>query len=488
GFSRDTSNASRLKPLLPRDLGADRLRAWSLILALVGYGVFSLTDFQLDVPVFGFAVSFCLALLATHLEGRPPCRPIPISTQETGDKGQETEAGFRSLESNHLAQLTPVSRPLSLEFPRLAVALFIVAALAFIGSYAIPGLRARHAFVSGVEKLEAGDAESFVENTRRAMTFAPRSVFYPTQLGMYLATRDPRAAIEQLTRSLEIDPDQEVCHFNLGWLLLASDPAAAARHFREAARLVPDKGGVYFGLGLALVRAGRGDEAPRAYALEWINAPASITAPAWESPQSRDRRNATAASANNILESLAADVALPEPMRQRARYAQALFRWWLEPDTDNTAAAAKHEPDSGNFFRALTGTRTPPANSRTWPLLFRAWQASDPGAVLAALPPHLAGLREPLLARIEAHRNSFADLITAPVAATPELVLRYHRERVAYGMLMHNSDGLRITDIYKVEENALATRFLTDVFPPKGWLTGPALAALLERGQEADPL
>ncbi|MEY2878474.1 MAG: hypothetical protein RLZZ15_854, partial [Verrucomicrobiota bacterium] len=214
--------------------------------ALAGYALFALTDWQLDVPVFAFAVAACCALLAP---------PAPAATANPGQchpMGDTSSLAVRAL------ALASATRPLRLTLAGLA--LLALACIALLGR-----------------------RDPAPEFNTRALALA----------------RDPAVpagsdrALALLRESLALNPAQEIAHFNLGWLLVVRDPAAAEKHFLAAAHLVPDKGGVYFGLALARLNQNHPDAAARALALECLNDPAFLVSPWWREPALAALRDAT---------------------------------------------------------------------------------------------------------------------------------------------------------------------------------------------------
>ncbi|MBI4623168.1 MAG: O-antigen ligase family protein [Verrucomicrobia bacterium] len=219
---------------------------------LGAYGVFALTDWQLDVPVFAAVVAAFAALLA------PPA--LPAESNPIGYSSPRV-AAFAALP----APPTPsaASNPIGYSSPRVAGGFIAGFALVALGCVALLGRR-----------------DPAPERNLRALALA----------------REPAGvdrAIALFRESLALNPDQEIAHFNLGWLLVVRDPAAAERHFHAAAHLVPDKGGVYFGLGLARLNQGRRDAAARAFALECLNDPLFLTSPWWREPAIAIAREAT---------------------------------------------------------------------------------------------------------------------------------------------------------------------------------------------------
>jgi hypothetical protein len=58
-------------------------------------------------------------------------------------------------------------------------------------------------------------------------------------------------------------------------------------------------------------------------------------------------------------------------------------------------------------------------------------------------------------------------------------VRTYRRSRTGYGVLARHPDGPLLTDAYFVQENRVVTEFASGLFPPKGWVPGRFLLALL---------
>ncbi len=275
--------------------GRGRARDGAALAAAAGYGAFALTDWQLDVPVFSFAVAGLAALLAPpaprrrappgagHLlrdDGRRPAAGARAA-EPGGDAGAERRAADPGGTLCHVLRDKPAGP--GLRAPGGAIAVAPLAAM-------------------GVVVL-LGRPDPAPELNVRALALA----------------RDPartEQAVALLRESLAVNPDQEIAHFNLGWLLLAREPAAAERHFQAAARLVPDKGGVYFGLGLARLNQGRAPAAARALALEALNDPTFLASPWWREPVLAAVREAgMTALAGHLGRLAAAGVPVPAGLR-----------------------------------------------------------------------------------------------------------------------------------------------------------------------------
>jgi O-antigen ligase len=295
-------------------------------IAFVGYAAFSITDFQLDVPVIAAALAATAALALCKSDG--------------------------------------------IRIPSVATMIAVVVWLFLVVWTQRGPLAERARYSAAIDALEQRDFAGF-----RARAIAGEGVTPPSNSTLNstaLILADPRSygvdapaepakAIELLLTSLARDPDQEIAHFNLGWLLLQSDPAAAERHFREAARLVPDKGGVYLGLASALLAQGHTDRAGVAVAAEMVNDPAFCASPLWSTPAFAPARGSMLQVAAMQLDSIAPD-------DERARRVASVFRWLA----GDPAVAGPGEGLTREMFSPPIETATGVRRQRTgYPLLMR---------------------------------------------------------------------------------------------------------------------
>lgn len=276
--------------------------AATVLAGLSGYAVFSLTDWQLDVPVFAFALAAAGALLA------PVAPPV-------------------AAEARTINLLTMAGRAVTVrwreDLPAIRRLLGLMAFLAFT----VVGIFGRR---------------------------DPTPALNSRALSLALVPLRANEAVALLRESLTRNRDQEIVHFNLGWLLVVSEPTAAETHFFEAARLVPDKGGVYFGLGLARLNQNRREDAERAFALECLNDPAFLVSPWWRTPGVAETRINTLARLVQLQSVVFA--ALPEKhrLRNEARYARELALWLV------TGAPVEH-PNTPARIAYFAAKPAPPA-------------------------------------------------------------------------------------------------------------------------------
>ncbi|MFM9956310.1 MAG: O-antigen ligase family protein [Opitutaceae bacterium] len=159
-------------------------------LALVGYAVFSLADWQLDVPVFAFAVALCLAHLA------PPAPSSSLSPRLIG---------FFTLGA--LAVVVLLGRP-----------------------DPTPALNIR-ALALARTSTPATTAEA-IALLRESLALNPDQEIAHFNLGWLLLIADPAAAERAFDDALHLVPDKGGVYFGLGLARLNQNrPAAAARAF-----------------------------------------------------------------------------------------------------------------------------------------------------------------------------------------------------------------------------------------------------------------
>ena len=426
--------------------------------SIAGYGLFSLTDHQLDLPAMNALLVLNLALL---FQGDPATKTI-------------TAAG-RSRRLVVLAVVAILTAPLFLD---------------------VQDLEARHRYEKSMSAFETGrPAEGMVE-LEKAAQLAPYDPYYRQQFaGRLLSERFrtadmarqralAQAATTQLEQSLDAGCFQEFAQFNLGWLAIDdAKPMRAAQHFIAAAKEAPHRGGVYFGLGLALRNAGDESGAVRAFALEWIDDPITCTAPLWEWPDFAPLRPKVEQEADRLLAELA-------PTEPTAIYVRQLWSWWKH---GGTFAAVEFSRESAAFattVNALLENRETPAIAEKykWGMLINAWKQTSDVASLTLLGGPDADFGATLVRRKT--RHSFPDwhgFFTAGLENEPTLLVNSRSRRLGYGVLALHPDGPILTDLYVKQENRFVSTFASSLFPAKGWLLARELVKRLPVISTANP-
>ncbi|WP_448526751.1 O-antigen ligase family protein [Parathermosynechococcus lividus] len=238
--------------------------ALAIYLALLGYSVLSLTDFQLDNIGIGGLLLLELTLLATLLRTgqhqNPPSRLRPRWALLLVASGLGVMMAM-------IAWLTPIHRA---------------------------WWAASDGFLALLE--EPPQWNRFTEKLFQAQELAPWQPYYPLQLGWNYGQRGIgtetveaqsallRTAIAEFEKGIERSPYLEFGYSNVGWLYWREGKfAQAATAFAQAAQLVPAKRGNFLGLGLALIASNQPELATEALTLEVLRHPLFITSPAWRS-------------------------------------------------------------------------------------------------------------------------------------------------------------------------------------------------------------
>ena len=426
---------------------------------LLAYSALALTDYQLDLPLFAFALGTLLALCAQRQTAPEP---------------------------RHAAARTVAS-----------IGIPLAAALVAYAATQVPPLRARASFALAIESLGQGDVAGFETGMAEAHRLSPRNTYYLNLHACILAAvqayptwflpvdfgpdrKDRADAL--LRRSLEVDPCQELPHTHLAWHLLDTAPAEAIAHFRAAAQLIPDKGSLYFGQALVQLHLGRIDQASRALALELLNDPAFVTSPEWVRLAAVPGLVSTARhAAADELDRLAAAVPTNDSLgtARRARYTAALLRW-IDGDETALAGALGHaEPEQRELIQWIAGQPTATTEEPATPWYHLAQAAARPAeatTILSSHYPQHGPTPESLAAMVQALAQSDRRaLLRGEAVVAPITQPRIYRERAGYPLLLRNLDAPAPRDPYIVPLNRLVRDFLAPLFPEKGYLPGPAL-------------
>ncbi|NEP19887.1 MAG: polymerase, partial [Leptolyngbya sp. SIO4C1] len=226
---------------------------------LLSYGLYSITDYQIDNLCIAFTiVIFVAALAATFYQVFEGDKP-----QRNGRKAQP------------------------------AVIAFISFLLALNIWFTLPVHRSWQLSEKGFHALYQGDFDNFIQKLTKAHSTTPWEPYYPYQLGWNLgelasqqtAVSDFSSAIRWFQTGLQIAPDQEFGYSNLGWLQQLSSPEEGVYAFMRSAQLVPAKRGIFFGLGLSLWQRGEVEYALKAWSIEILRHPILITSSFWQLPQ-----------------------------------------------------------------------------------------------------------------------------------------------------------------------------------------------------------
>lgn len=444
-----TAAAGRLLALWRHE--APPVTAVAAAAAVFGYGLFALTDHQLDLPVLSAGLVASVALL--------------LSDDRNAWTGRPSRSARWAL-----------------------AAAGLVAVLLSLRSTG-RDLLARLHYDRAVAHLAAGRTDAARAELTSAAQRAPHDPYYRHQLAAVLlrpigsasptAPRAPRVAgaHAELSASLAAGVFTEYARFNLGWLALErADAREAAGHFRAALHEAPHRRGAYFGLGLALRNLGppHAQDAIRAFALEWLNDPAAGVAPLWGWPEFASLRPAVLAEASRLL----ADAA---PAHPATSFVRELWSWWA---LGGAVPATGHDGESTAFAATLQavadGAPNPVAASGfAWGRLLRAWSSPDPAAAFHALLPRRPEAAAALARRaLRCRPPDVRGFLVSGPDTEDALLATEVPARTGYGVLALHPDGPVLTDLYVRQQDRVVSEFASTLFPPKGWI--PA-AVLLER-------
>ncbi|PSN13063.1 polymerase [filamentous cyanobacterium CCT1] len=435
--------------------GLPPVLVWSLLAGLFGFGLMSLTDYQLDIPAIAGAITLYLAVLARSFN------PVAIAEDSVGSPRRHRWLAGAGL------GLT------------LVMTLWLV-----------PAHRAWGTASSGFSALtdEPADFDRFANQVAQAHELDPWEPYYPYQLGYHLgefalqSSDNPTLRQTLLTDAIawfetgnQIVPYQEFGQSNLGWLQIENgQPAEAQASFTNAIALVPAKRGVFFGLGVACLQTGNLNCATEALTLEILRHPALLTSSLWQIPPFVTLYPAVLDRLEERYSELIA-AADDREFEQFLRQARGSLRWW-RGDLEAAAEDWPAEDDLRQGLLALAAGETVDADA--WPetpakyailawqtpdqrqeLLQRAWvtQTEDLDDLSQALPP--PQVIDQLSASM-ANANNFTDWLqrTAPS-------WQPRSERLGFGVLSRHIDGPNPSDFFPRVENIPVVQFFEPLFP-----------------------
>ncbi|WP_460193585.1 O-antigen ligase family protein [Thermosynechococcus sp. FA-CM-4201] len=422
--------------------------AIALYLALWGYGVLSLTDFQLDNVGIGGLFLIELTLLTTLIrtgQGQPPPKRLRVRWA------------------------------LSLVGVGLGIILMMVGWLTPI----------HRAWASSSEGFLAlletpPDWNRFTEKLFHAQELAPWESYYPLQLGWNYGQRgmmadNPeartnllRTAMVNFEKGIELSPYLEFGYSNLAWLYWRdANFGAAALTFAKAAQLVPAKRGNFLGLGLALIGENQPQLATEALTLEVLRYPLFITSPAWRVAPLAPLYQPVLTAVTERYRQLEQEIPSDRPSGAYVRQVLTLLRWWqgeFPPDTDPLAAWLQP------LANPQETTLKAPA---TLQIFLKAWD--DPNHRRDLLASIWSGSPEQLeqIVRSMAGQPTPLDWLRS---AAPAVAITY--TRAGFGVNSRHIDGPQPTDFFIAIDNLPMVTLFASLWPDNYFL--PELDQALE--------
>lgn len=294
------------------DRPADTAR-WVALATLTGYGVFSITDWQLDVPAVCAVLGLMLAIVAarTATKGEGHALPRRLGTWVTvgtltitcwvGTTQCRLRASLERGDWEHALELAPHD-------PALRV-------------YAADRL------------LHSGEGAPADPGERR------------------------KRALGLLQVNIDAELIPELSHTMAGWARLANGEAAAALvDFRAAIAVAPNHGSALRGAALVALSLGQRDEAERWSTHACLADPRFIASGWWRVPAMAATRDSVLARVDAALVELADDPQVRLSVKREAIYLRALLEW-LDGDDKAVERLIANARDAGvaAFWERLTG-------------------------------------------------------------------------------------------------------------------------------------
>ncbi|MBW4552011.1 MAG: O-antigen ligase family protein [Aphanocapsa sp. GSE-SYN-MK-11-07L] len=448
-------------------LTSDRVLVGSIYGGLLGYGVVSLTDYQLDnICISGTLVIFLAVLAAAFRDifgkSQVPRRSLGIHGLGWVGLGLLVAAGV---------WLAPIHQAWNLSSQ---------------GFLAIAGKKPNF--------------EVFTQRLSQAHDLAPWEPYYPLQLGWNLAnkslqTADPQArqslvdnGIIRFQQSIANSPYQEFAHSNLGWMILGPTPVEAGQSFARSAQLMAAKKGVFYGLGLSLLAQGKQAAAIEAISLEALRDPPFMTSPIWRSPDLSPLYQPVFKKLLARYGELLQQYPSGDPLNAYFHQVRGGLQWWQ----GNLASAQQDWQTQGSGLSQLVlklsqnqlkkadleGNSTPGA------ILLQAWlnpnqrQQLLQQAWLFATQSDLPADTEKQMLTGMAQSTSFEQWVKekAPIR-------EYRRLRAGFSVLSRHIDGPAPQDFLVVVENIPVEIFLPDLLPSPFYM--PELDKALQPWRDA---
>ncbi len=413
--------------------------------SLFGYLVFSLTDYQLNVPAFVAGVSINTGLLL-GLAKAQPAGPVKVRSRLTA-----------------------------------AAVVFGGGALLCLQ---LPDLLARSRYYRAWWETDAARPEQKLALLESAANAAPRLPLYRASFGLELlsvaftvADAPTRATLQhaantQLEAALALDPRQEPLQAALGWSYLRrGEPERAAACFRAALALIPDRDATHLGLALAQLQQGDTPRALLSLGTALAVQPAFALSPLWADPPLASLRQPALEAAQQVITQSLEHRSTPRWRHPELRYARAWLQWWSTgqvPTADELTGAFAAQR---TFFLKLgLGQEEVTPTLQTVLQVWAQGGDSKRGMSDGLSEAALAGLKA-RLARAPA--AAFADLLRMPAA--PGEGLRETLFRQHYRIMHRNMDGPGLPDFAPRSRDPFLQEVIGFTVPLPGLLPGPTL-------------
>jgi len=491
----------------PVSLSLPPILFWAIWSSLLGYGILSLFDYQLDnFSISGLLMLFLAVLIAefrdiTWLPNQPESADKDEAVLEIVDEDIEMAPGLtweprfrlsqqpvlltqrlRQMKSKLLRKAALLPNPF---LPLLGLGILLAGVI-----WLVPVHRAWQLSAQGFTALRQPDLSTFVQRLDQAHRLTPWEPYYPYQLGWNLGNASlpmpadqgntwRQKAISWFQQGIHASPQQEFGYSNLAWLSLEKHPAQATSAFIRAIQLVPAKRGAFYGLGLSLLVQGRPNLAVSALTLEALRHPTFFTSPIWQQPHLQPLYQQVTATLEQDLSTLLQAHPDSPTLQTYLHQSRGALRWWLNDwqgagqdfaQTGDPVSQIVLDLAMGHSVQAKLAPLLPTDGRllpyHAGPLAIAAWL--DPPnrpqllqqawvAVNRQLPP--SAVLQQLVASMG--RSSRFDQWLKQNAP----VNQYRPQRAGFGVLSRHIDGPIPEDFLTVVDNIPITQFFTQLVP-----------------------
>ncbi|MEB3312172.1 MAG: O-antigen ligase family protein [Snowella sp.] len=456
----------KTKPSQTTESARDFIIIWGLVGAILGYGVTSITDYQLDnIAISGTLMIYTVVLLTLFRAWQSVSVTSPDQCSESPAIGSKVLTSPKTKTACCYGGLG------------LMIAMLI---------WLIPIQRAWQLSNQSFSALDAKKVPPFVQLLTQAHQITPWEAYYPNQLAWNLGNIGLLAPNETIKNqfteeslkwfktSLEVSPYQEFAHTNSGWLELSRNPQAASISFAKALQLVPAKRGVFYGLGLSLLAQQKTDLAIAAFSLECLRDPLFITSPFWRGPVLQPIYPLVLKEVETQLNELIKNASAKSSSLQATLHQiRGALYWWQGRLEEAQQDLQTYGNPTAQALLAISQGKSPLLDSLPQPtaLVLQAWNQPDQREKLLErawlektelpLPPKL---KDQLIA-------SMAQAEKLPAATFDQWIrnnspfLQYRRQRLGFGVVSRHIDGPNPDDFFLVVENLPINTWFAEAFP-----------------------
>ncbi len=440
--------------------------AYGLFGSILGYGMLSITDYQLDVPAIsgGLVIVFaCLAYLGQVYTG------------------ELITLGFQKQPRLWLA---------------IVATIYVVAAIAWLVPVNMAWQSSSVGFIylakaqnslgtSKPEDLPEAIAEisKFQERLKLANQLSPWEPYYPYQLGWNLAELAvsypnlPQSQVWQkdglrwMKTAIATNPHNEVSYNAAAWLSLREGTASSAQeaetYFRRGLELYPLKRSLSFGLGVSLLRQGKTDEAIAAMTTEVIHDPMFITSPIW-----------TDAAFQSLYPQVVANLDRLYSDNPSRALNLAVLRWWngnpkaiAELKQTRNPTALLLAQAIANDTDALQSVKQNPQTPLE--MVISAWLNPDQRQKLLerayvfatnSLPDQRSAATVGAMGDRMNQSTNFDNWLRQTIPINSPLIINYRRARIGFGVVSRHMDGVIPVDFFNVSDRAEISLFFKELF------------------------